>query len=256
MAKLYYLDPNPDGNPTVLLLHGLGANSNSWTFQLPSLTGAGYRPLAPDAPGFSRSAYEGRGWSIGFAAQAMVDLLTEMQTGPVHLVGISMGGVIAQQMVLDHPELVRKLVLVNTFAVLRPESISGWLYLLGRTLIVHTLGLPVQAKMVARRIFSLAEQEELRQMLITTIMQSDTRAYRAAMRALVLFDSRRRLHEIEAPTMVVTGSIDTTVAPLRQKLLVEGIPNARHVVISGAGHAVSVDSPQVFNQALLRFLRE
>jgi pimeloyl-ACP methyl ester carboxylesterase len=254
MSHLHYLDPNPTGRPAVLLLHGLGANADSWLFQLPPLAEAGFRPIAPDAPGFSRSPYDGKGWSVASAARAMADLLDELQTGPVHLVGISMGGVIAQQLYFDFPHLVRRLALVNTFAVLHPDSLGGWLYLLGRFVMVHTVGLPAQAKVVARRIFTLAEQEELRRMLVAAITQSDPRAYRAAMRALALFDSRKRLAEIGVPTLVITGERDTTVPPPRQKLLVAGIPGARQVVIPGAGHAVSVEQPEAFNRELLAFL--
>ena len=256
MTELHFLDPNPTGRSTVLLLHGLGANSASWTYQLPPLIEAGFRPIAPDAPGFSQSLYDGRGWSIATVAQTMADLLAELQTGPAHVVGISMGGVIAQQMAFDFPQWIHKLVLVNTFTALRPESVGSWWYLLGRFVMVNTLGLPAQAKVVARRIFALAEQEELRQMLITTITQSNPRAYRAAMRALALFDSRKRLAGIKIPTLVITGDRDTTVPPPRQKLLVEGIPGARQVVISDAGHAVSVEQPEAFNRVLLAFLKE
>jgi pimeloyl-ACP methyl ester carboxylesterase len=256
MTKLHFLDPNPAGRPAVLLLHGLGANSASWTFQMPPLVEAGFRPIAPDSPGFSRSPYDGKGWSIATVAQAMADLLAELQTGSVHVVGISMGGVIAQQMAFDFPQLIRKLVLVSTFAALRPESLGSWVYLLGRFVMVHTLGLPAQAKVVARRIFALAEQEELRKMLITTITQSDPRAYRAAMRALALFDSQERLAGIKVPTLVITGDRDTTVPPPRQKLLVNGISGAQQVVISNAGHAVSVEQPGAFNRELLTFLQE
>jgi len=256
MTTLHYLDPNPSGRPAVLLLHGLGANCVSWTLQLPPLSEAGFRPIAPDAPGFGKSPYDGRGWSIAHAAAAMADLLEELQSGAAHVVGISMGGVIAQQLALDFPHLIQKLVLVNTFAVLRPDSLSGWLYYAWRLALVHTLGLPAQARVVTRRIFALKEQEELRRMLMDTIMQANPRAYRAAMRALGLFDSRKRLGEIKAPTLVITSSYDTTVSPIRQGLLVEGIAGARQAVIEEAGHAVSVDSPERFNRELLGFLQQ
>jgi 3-oxoadipate enol-lactonase len=167
-----------------------------------------------------------------------------------------MGGVIAQQLLFEFPQMVHKLVLVNTFTVLRPDNLSGWAYLVGRFVMVHTVGLPTQAKVVARRIFTLAEQEELRQMLITTITQSDPHAYRAAMRALALFDSRKRLSEINVPTLIITGDRDTTVPPPRQKLLVDGIPGARQVIIPVAGHAVIVEQPEAFNRELMAFLNE
>jgi 3-oxoadipate enol-lactonase len=73
---------------------------------------------------------------------------------------------------------------------------------------------------------------------------------------LGLFDSRKFLGEIKAPTLVITGAEDTTVTSARQRALVDGIPAARQAVIPRAGHAVSVDQPERFNWTLLDFLEE
>ena len=108
MASLHFLDPNPTGKPVVLLLHGLGADGSSWTLQLPALSRAGFRPLAPDAPGFGGSPYDGGGWNIRRVAAQMAGLLEELGGGPAHIVGLSMGGVIAQQFALDFPQLTKK----------------------------------------------------------------------------------------------------------------------------------------------------
>jgi pimeloyl-ACP methyl ester carboxylesterase len=62
------------------------------------------------------------------------------------------------------------------------------------------------------------------------------------------------LSEIKVPTLVLTGTADTTVAPFRQMMLAQGIVGARQVVIPNAGHAVSIDQAEKFNQALLEFL--
>lgn len=254
MTTLHFLDPNPSGQPAVLLLHGLGADASSWTLQIPALMGAGFRPIAPDTPGFGRSPYLGGGWSIRRVAADMADLLKELQTGPAHVVGLSMGGTVAQQFALDTPHLTRKLVLVSTFAVLLPNELSGWLYFLQRFVLVNTLGLPAQAKVVAQHIFPGPGSEQLREMLVETITHADPRAYRKAMASLGLFNSVKRLGEIIAPTLIVTGADDTTVTPVRQRLLVEGIPGARQVTIPDAGHAVPVDQADRFNRVLLAFL--
>ena len=71
---------------------------------------------------------------------------------------------------------------------------------------------------------------------------------------LGLFNSLKRLGEIKAPTLVVTGADDTTVNPARQRLLVAGIPKAQQVIIPDAGHAVPVDQADRFNRELLNFL--
>jgi 3-oxoadipate enol-lactonase len=256
MTSLHFLDPNPSGSPAVLLLHGLGADSTSWTLQMPALSSAGFRPIAPDAPGFGRSPYDGRGWNVRRVASQMAHLLEELKCTPAHVVGLSMGGVIAQQFCLDFPHLTRKLILVSAFSVLRPQDITGWWYFLSRAVTISTLGLEAQAHLVAQRVFPQADNAPLREMLVESISQADPHAYRRAMRSLGLFDSRKRLKEIAAPTLVVTGADDTTVAPVRQRRLADGIPGARQLVIAGAGHAVPVDQAEKFNQMLLDFLVE
>ena len=255
MTSLHYLDSHPSSSPAVLLLHGLGANSSSWVLQFDALIGAGFRPIAADTPGFGKSPYDGKGWSIARSAAAMADLMQELRVGPAHVVGISMGGTIAQQIALDFPQSVHRLVLVNTFAILRPTRLSGWFYFLQRFILVHTLGLPAQSRFVAGRIFPGEDQQMMRDLLIEQICQADPRAYRAAMRSLGLFNSSTRLREIKNPTLIVTGDHDTTVPRPSQRMLVEKIHDARQVIIPGAGHAVTIDQPDLFNQALLSFLR-
>lgn len=252
---MHHLDPGNPGDPGVLLLHGLGANGTSWTLQLEALKSAGYRPIAPDLPGFGASPYDGRGWNFKRVAALLADLMSRLDAAPTHLVGLSMGGVIAQQFALDYPQHVRKLVLVSTFGVLRPANLSQWFYFLQRLLVVHAFGLERQAKIVARRVFPHPEQAELRRMAEEQIASADPRAYRAAMRALGLFDSRKRLPALAAiPTLVITGADDNTVTPARQSLLAQAIPNARQVIIPNAGHAVAIDQAETFNHHLLEFL--
>ena len=252
--KLHYIDENPAGQSTILLLHGLGADGSSWGLQIPGLAEAGFRVLAPDARGFGQSPYPGGQHTVAQMAQDMARLLTELRVGPAHVVGISMGGVLALQLALDHPNQVHKLVLVNTFASLRPKSLKVWAYFLYRFLLVHIIGLSAQARAVSWRIFPRPEQEELRRILYTQIMQADVHGYRTTMRALALFNVKERLHEIKMPTLVVTGENDTTVPPDNQAALALGIPNARHTIVPGAGHAITAEQPQVFNQILLKFL--
>ena len=93
-------------------------------------------------------------------------------------------------------------------------------------------------------------------MYLAVISRANQRAYRKAMLALGLFNSRKRLGLIKVPTLVITGTKDNTVSQARQKLLAEGIPGACQVLIPQAGHAVSIDQPEKFNQVLLDFLKE
>lgn len=254
--NINFLDPHPQGSPAVLLLHGLGVNSQSWAMQFDALGAAGLRPLAVDVPGFGQSPYDGHGWHLPRIAADLAALVRGLEVGPVHVVGLSMGGVIAQQFALDFPNLTRKLVLVNTFAVLRPKTLTGWVYFLSRSLVVHTFGLRKQADLVAGRVFPHPQQEGLRQMFIQQVMQADPRAYRAAMRALGFCNLVPRLSELRMPVLVITGSQDSTVPVNSQLHLVESIAGARQVIIQGAGHAVSVEQSDAFNRVLVQFLAD
>jgi pimeloyl-ACP methyl ester carboxylesterase len=227
MSDLHYLDPYPLSDPAVLLLHGLGADSSSWTLQFAPLGAAGFRPIAPDVSGFGKSAYDGQGWNVRGAADSIADLISKLgAAAPAHVVGLSMGGVIAQQLALDSPRLVRRLVLVSTFSHLRPDTLRGWLYFTRRAVLLYTLGIRAQATLVARELFPEPAQEPIREILVEQISRADPRAYRAAMRALGTFNSSGRLHEIQSPTLVVTGERDTTVSSRNQAQLVRLIRGA------------------------------
>ncbi len=245
----------PEGKPTVLLLHGLGATGESWMLQIPPLLEAGYPVLAPDARGFGKSTYPGKA-NIALMAADMAALLSTLHIHAVIVVGISMGGAIALQFALDHPDKIVKLALTNTFARLQPQSWRIWLYFAMRMVLVHTLGLPSQARFVAQRIFPLPEQTALRDALIAQICQADPRGYRATMRAIARFNVLPRLGEIKAPTLVVTAEDDRTVPVINQAPLAAGIPNARQVLIPGTGHGVIAEKPEIFNEILLGFLSE
>ena len=84
-----------------------------------------------------------------------------------------MGGTHALSLALDYPELIRRLVLVNTFGQLRPHRVNEWLYYALRFILVHTLGLEVQARKVAARIFPQPEQAELREGLLQQVLQAN-----------------------------------------------------------------------------------
>jgi pimeloyl-ACP methyl ester carboxylesterase len=252
--SLHYKEYNPDGGKSILLLHGLGATCDSWQLQIPDLESAGYHVIAPDSRGFGMSGFPGGRITIQVFAEDFKVLLNKLLITRAVVCGISMGGVIALQMALQYPELVEKLVLVNSYGKLRPDRLTGWGYFILRFLLVQTLGLQTQAEAVAWRIFPKREQQVYRQELVRQILQANPVVYRAAMRALARFDVEGRLDRVRAPTLIITGERDQTISPRNQKVLAERIPGARQVVISGAGHAVTADKPAEFNKALIEFI--
>ena len=250
----HFLDFNPKGNPAVLLLHGLGADSTSWGYQVPLLSEFGLRPIVPDLPGFGKSIAGYKHWTISKVASDVAMMLRKLTEEPVIAVGISMGGTVALQLALDFPRLVNKLVLISTFARLRPKRFDEMGFLLGRFVIAHMRGKEYQAGLVARRMFPRPEQEYLRKELIQQILQSNEHVYRQAMQSLALFDVHTRLDEIRMPTLVISGENNSTVPIANQIELANGIQGAKHVVIPDAGHALIVDQVARFNSELLGFI--
>lgn len=255
-SSIRFEEANPTGRPSIVLLHGLGSAGEAWQLQFQPLAEMGLRVLAPDMPGFGWSPWAGGPVSVKRMADLMAAFVEGAGAKPAHVVGISMGGTVALQLALDYPDMVRSLVLVNTFAHLRPRSLNEWVYFLARMVIARLVGPERQADMVARRILPRPEHEEARAMLRRHILQADKNVYRGMMGALFRFDVRSRLHEIRVPTLVITGSEDNTVAPSIQEEMARAIPTAKHVVIEGAGHAVIAEAPEKFNEVLVSFLRD
>ena len=247
-------DLRPDPARSILLLHGLGVYGESWGYQVQALAQAGFNPIAPDLPGFGNSPSPGRFWSVRSAAEAMVKLLDSKGINRTVVCGLSMGGTVALQMALDYPGRIAGLILINTFATLRPASVSEVVYFIRRGLRAYISNPGSQADLVAQRIFPYPEQAEWRVRLIQSIKASNPKIYRQAMLSLARFDVSRKLTRINTPVMVITGTKDTTILPRVQQLMAERIPGAERHLIDGAGHGVIVDHFAEVNRLLLEFM--
>lgn len=253
---IHYHDFNKNGSPGVLLLHGLGATCESWQLQTPALVEAGYRVIAPDMRGFGQSSYPGGRNTPKIMAGDLLYLLEQLSLEKIHLVGISLGGTVALELVIAKPELVNSLVITNSFAKLRPKRISLWLFYIIRLFLVHLIGIETQANYVAQRLFPDSSDELQRRTFKEQVCQSNPHGYRSTMRSLAFFDVSAEVGKIRCPTIVITGENDSVVPPENQIELAKGIPVAQQVFISDAGHAVIVEKPGEYNQVLGEFLQK
>jgi pimeloyl-ACP methyl ester carboxylesterase len=111
---IVYADLGPTDGPVILLVHGLVSDSTTWTRAAVGLAAAGFRVIAPDLLGHGRSSKPpDGGYSPIDFADSLQGLLSELGTGPVTVAGHSLGGAIVMQLAKDHPEYVRRLVLVS-----------------------------------------------------------------------------------------------------------------------------------------------
>ncbi len=253
---LHYNDSGGDGRLNVLLLHGLGADADSWHFQWADLSGKGYRLIAPDLPGFGRSPAEDGRWTIRSSAEQVTDLMSHLSLSKYVVAGISMGGTIALSMARFFPEKIGGLILINTFASMKPKRVSEWRYFVRRGMRAFLLSPSDQARIVAERVFPGSEQAFFRDLLVTSIQNTNPKVYRQAMLELARFNEIRSLPKITMPTLVVTGAEDTTIPLDNQKAMANLIPGARQIVIPHAGHGVTADQPEVFNRCVSEFLQQ
>lgn len=243
-----------DKGKSILLLHGLGVYGVSWAYQVQALSQAGFASQTPDLPGFGKSPAVSSWWSVKTAGVEMIRLLDQEQIERTVLCGLSMGGAVALHMALTYPERVNGLVLINTFAALRPSSVSEVVYFLKRGLWSFIVSPGSQARLVAERIFPKPDQDQWRELLVESIRNSDPKMYRQAMIALSRFDVTRQLETLQLPVMVITGKNDTTIPPVVQRKMAVQITEAEHHEIEDAGHGVIVDHYAEVNQLLLKFM--
>ena len=142
-CQLHYEDYG-HGTP-LLLVHGLGSSTLDWESQIPVLSPL-YRVIVIDLRGHGRSDKPDEHYSIAGFAEDVAALIEHLQLGTVHLVGISMGGMIGFQLGVDRPELLRSLTIVNSGPEVKPHSLRDCVEIGKRWLLSHLLSLDTIAK--------------------------------------------------------------------------------------------------------------
>jgi pimeloyl-ACP methyl ester carboxylesterase len=241
------------GEPLVLL-HGLGSSRHDWALQLPAFVPT-FRTVAIDLRGHGQSPRPSGPYRIAQMAADVALLLMRLDARPAHVVGLSLGGAVAQQLTLDYPELVRSLVLVNTASHFVTTEWRQRIFGMKRFAGAYLQPMDKVAVQVADRLFPLLEQTPLRNEAITRIAANDPKAYRACLWAIARFNATFLLELIACPTLVVAGEQDTTVPLAAKQVLAERIPNSRLLIIPNSGHATPVDQPDLFHRAVLDFLQ-
>ncbi len=249
---LHYLDEG--GGEPIVFLHGMGSCGEDWVLQM-SFFAPAFRVIAPDLRGHGRSSKPAGPYSAALLASDVAALLDALAIDRAHLVGLSLGGMVAQQLAIDFPCRVRSLTLTNTFARLLSGNVIELARLLRRGLISLALPLERSAAYVAAGLFPYPHQAELRRLAAQRVAGNDRAAYRTSIAAIRRFDSRRDLGRIACPTLVVTGDRDQTVPRGRQRELARGIPGARWEIMRDSGHATPIDQPDAYNALLLAFFQ-
>jgi len=212
-----------------------------------------FQVIALDLRGHGKSSNPRGPYSMDLFSDDTARLIKQLETGPAHILGISLGGMVAFQLALDHPDLVRSLVITNSTPDMEPRTFKDRLALWQRFLIVRLLGMEKMGQVLADRFLPHSDQEELRKIFIQRWAENDKSAYLEAMKAVVGWSVVKRLPEITCPTLVI-GSDGDYFPTADKEVYTSLIPNARLEIVENSMHALPAEKPAVFNEMVIRYL--
>jgi 3-oxoadipate enol-lactonase len=234
--------------PTLVLLTPIGLDAGCWQWlELP----AGLEVARPEHPGHGSRPRA----SAQFDLDQIADEVAAAHPGPLHLVGVSLGGMIAQHLALRHPRRVSSLLLACT----GPSGDAARMR--ARAAETEEKGMEGVLEATLERWFTpeaLSREPEHPGVAYArrTLLALDPGSFADGWRAIGTHDVLDRLGEIDAPTTCLAGSADPAAPPERMRSLAEAVPGARLSAVEGGPHMLHLERPDEFSAALRRHLEE
>jgi 3-oxoadipate enol-lactonase len=247
----FRLDSQDGGNPCLAFINSLGTDLRIWDPVIAHLH-PGFSLVRHDKRGHGLSDCPPGPYALSDHTTDLAGLLERLGMGPVILVGISVGGMIALNYASLYPDSVEAMVLCDTAA-----KIGSAAYWNERIAAVNKTGLEAMGERILERWFSPgypdshpAEYRGYRNMLLRTPVEG----YTATCAGLGDADLTGILRSIPARTLVLTGTEDLATPPALGRQLAEALPNAKFDTIEGAGHLACLERPELLAERINRFL--
>jgi pimeloyl-ACP methyl ester carboxylesterase len=252
-----WVDQRGEG-PDVLLIAGLGDPAEAWQPQLDGLAGS-YRVTAFDNRGAGRTPLPTGPLSAATMADDAAALLRALEIPSAHVAGFSMGSAIAQELALRHPELVRSLVLVSTYA--RPDALfrsqlNFWRWLPEAAPSERAFYEAFFTWVYTPRAHDDGTVDEIVEEALAFPHPQAVEAFQAQVDVCLAHDTTDRLWQIAAPTLVLSSELDAIFPPRFGRSVAEAIPNARFEVLPGEAHQPFQEAPDQFNTRVDAFWRD
>jgi pimeloyl-ACP methyl ester carboxylesterase len=255
-VELYY-EVHGEGEP-LLCVMGLAADSLSWALQVPAWS-ARHRTVIFDNRDVGRSGYVEAGYTVPDMAADALALADELGLESFHLVGVSMGGTIAQEMALAAPERVRTLTLGVTFA-----GAGRWAQEKARLWARDAAGRTREDTVDELLLLCLSEEffenpdavAFAKQMMLSNPNPQRPEGFARQLEASCRHEARDRLGTLDMPVHVIGAEHDVLVPVWKSRELAELIPGAKLTVIERAPHGVNLERAEEFNRAVLDFIAE
>lgn len=251
----YLIDNESGGAGTIVLINGLADDLQSWDFQIGALVDADYRVLRFDNRGIGETDMPEGPYSSALLAADAKGLVDHLGVTGFHLMGVSMGGMIAEEYALAYPADIVSLTLACTFGT--ADAFCQQMFAMWGDL-ARGLGVPFVMRDVALWAFTAPFFEERAADAAEfgaamEALQMPLHAYLSQLRVIQDHDALDRVSAITAPTLVLAGEQDILIPVRLSARLRDAIPGAEWMTVPG-GHACLWESPDEFNTAFLDFL--
>ncbi len=240
--------------PTIVLLHGIGANRTLWDGVVPGLVPR-FRVIAPDLRGHGETpAPAGSEFSFAEHEGDVLAMLDAKAIASVHLVGMSGGALLALRLALDHPERFRSLILISGAAYCDNHTraiATRWAETYEREgadpfalRLLKDLYYPDW--MDAHLDFADSVRDEVARVDLGPALRWSA--------AMMTFDERERIASVDRPTLIVQGMDDQVIDPSHGRILRQSIPGAQIRILAQTGHMVPIERPTETAEAIAGFV--
>ena len=240
---------NATENPPLVFLHGVGSDKSVWDFQLKRLS-KNRRVFAFDYPGYGESDLPENDLSLAEIARYIFGAMRELKIEKAHICGLSMGGLIAFEMLAQKPKRIASLILANTFA----KHPNGALMAERSLTFIKTHSMREFAEQRVDFLLAPETEKSVRNQVVETMAQINKESYSWASQAVWTADYTDLLSKINIQTLVIGGQTDQPTPPDLSRELAYKITGAKMVIIQNAAHLSNLDQPQIFNRLLETFL--
>lgn len=247
--KIFY-EETGSGKETILFIHGLGSCGKDWQKQV-EVFSKNYCCITVDLRGHGKSDHTPP-FNIPSMALDIINLIKFLEIKQIHIVGISLGGMIAFQIAVLKPNILKSLTIVNALPEFKLKGLKqNWMFF-SRIFIISLLGMKTFSKILSKKLFPQKNQQKLRNDFAKSFLQNHKQSYLSALRSLMGWSVVKKLHLITCKTLFISAQHDYTSLSAK-KIFAKKI-NAKVIEIKYTHHAVTIENPQEFNRVLEEFI--
>ena len=255
-VELYYEDTGGVDKEAIVFSHGLLWSGAMFAAQVGHLKDR-YRVITYDHRGQGQSEVTAGGYDMDTLAEDALALITALGIGPCNFAGLSMGGFVGMRMAARYPEIVKRLILMETSAQAEPaENIPRYHLLCNVVKLLGTRPVTgaVMKIMFGQKFLNDPGRKQLRNYWVGQLQKNKRNVVRAVYGVTTRYGVESELGNIKCPTLIIVGDQDVATVPDKALFIHGLIPQSKLVIIPGAGHSSSVEEPEAVNGALDAFL--